>query len=262
LPFSTGFLLPATTASRDSESDTEPKSPSSNKQITNWRAEIRSAIFLPLTYPEAFSHVLPATPSPLPQPHSSQHKHHQQQQGNKEPLLLSLTIALSLTTLLLTFRRWHTTESLLVLQTLGIQTQTTSGSHFDLSLGLDELISFSFSLLPSQLHWQSWGIYSFGCSTNAGGSTTRFIPTSRIQDVFIHEAFRGWEVRYYLVFVVEGEGEFVVVFAGLEPGLDVVLNVWRGVRAVLFEGGSGSAKTIDSDVSVVEGVKEKREKDI
>ena len=68
-----------------------------------------------------------------------------------------------------------TEESLLVLRTLGIQTQTLSSSY----------------LLPS---------------------TVRFIPTSQIRDIFIHEAFRGFEVRYYLAIVVEGESEVVVVF--------------------------------------------------
>ena len=66
-------------------------------------------------------------------------------------------------------------ESLLILRTLGIQTTTLSSSY----------------LIPSD---------------------TRFIPTSQIRDIFIHEAFRGFEVRYYLAVIVEGEGEVVVVF--------------------------------------------------
>ena len=66
-------------------------------------------------------------------------------------------------------------ESLLVLRTLGIKTRTSSASY----------------LLPS---------------------TVRFIPTTQIRDIFIHEAFKGFEVRYYLAVVVEGEGELVVVF--------------------------------------------------
>jgi phosphatidylinositol N-acetylglucosaminyltransferase subunit H len=41
---------------------------------------------------------------------------------------------------------------------------------------------------------------------------TRFIPTTAIQDIFIHEAFKGFEVRYYLAIVVEGEEVAVVVF--------------------------------------------------
>ena len=70
---------------------------------------------------------------------------------------------------------FSTEESLLTLRSLGIQTSTLSNSY----------------LLPSN---------------------TRFIPTSQIRDIFIHEAFRGFEVRYYLAVVVEGEGEVVVVF--------------------------------------------------
>ena len=68
-----------------------------------------------------------------------------------------------------------TEESLLALSTLGIQTSTLSPSY----------------LLPA---------------------TVRFIPTSSIRDIFIHEAFRGFEVRYYLAVVVEGEERVVVVF--------------------------------------------------
>lgn len=75
----------------------------------------------------------------------------------------------------LTPPRLQTEESLLTLRSLGIQTRTLSSSY----------------LLPS---------------------TTRFIPTSQIRDIFIHEAFRGFEVRYYLAVVVEGEGGVVVVF--------------------------------------------------
>ncbi len=66
-------------------------------------------------------------------------------------------------------------ESLLILRTLGIQTRSLS----------------PYYLFPA---------------------TTRFIPTSQIVDIFIHEAFRGFEVRYYLAVVVKGEGEVVVVF--------------------------------------------------
>lgn len=49
-------------------------------------------------------------------------------------------------------------------------------------------------------------------STYLATSTTRFIPTTSIQDIFIHEAFRGFEVRFYLCVVVVGEEDSVVVF--------------------------------------------------
>ncbi|KAI4593263.1 hypothetical protein KJ359_009991 [Pestalotiopsis sp. 9143b] len=108
-------------------------------------------------------------------------------------------------------RRLHVTESLLVLRGLGIQ--TSSSGH-----------------------------------TVLGGPATRFIPTEKIRDVLINEAFLGFEVRYYLAVVVEGEDEVVVVFPKLLPRRDAVERVWRAVRSCLFEvrqkkavdGGGGS----------------------
>ena len=73
-------------------------------------------------------------------------------------------------------------------------------------------------------------------STYLQAPTTRFIPTTSIQDIFIHEAFKGFEVRFYLMIVVEGEGEVVVVFPTLLPRRDVLEVVWRGVRGSLWEG--------------------------
>ncbi|KAK3901125.1 phosphatidylinositol N-acetylglucosaminyltransferase subunit gpi15 [Staphylotrichum tortipilum] len=96
--------------------------------------------------------------------------------------------------------RPHTTESVLVLRGLGIQTSTTSGGG-------------------------GWGVQ------------TRFIPTEKIRDVLINEAFRGFGVRYYLVVVVEGEEDVVVLFPGLLPRRRIVEAVWRGVRGCLWEGG-------------------------
>jgi phosphatidylinositol N-acetylglucosaminyltransferase subunit H len=49
-------------------------------------------------------------------------------------------------------------------------------------------------------------------STYLSTATTRFIPTTAIQDIFIHEAFKNFEVRFYLAIVVEGEEDAVVVF--------------------------------------------------
>ena len=68
-----------------------------------------------------------------------------------------------------------TEESLLVLRGLGIQTSTSSPYIFSTS-------------------------------------TTTFIPTTQIQDIVIHEAFKGLEVRFYLAVIVEGATEVVVVF--------------------------------------------------
>jgi phosphatidylinositol glycan class H protein len=75
----------------------------------------------------------------------------------------------------LALRRGSIEESLLVVRGLGVQT-TSTGS--------------------------SW------LATNS----TRFIPTSAIQDILIHEAFKGFEVRFYMAIVVAGGEEVVVVF--------------------------------------------------
>lgn len=61
-------------------------------------------------------------------------------------------------------------------------------------------------------------IRGFGIQTSTSSSTylssaaTRFIPTTQIQDIVIHEAFKGFEVRFYLAAIVEGEQDVLVVF--------------------------------------------------
>jgi phosphatidylinositol glycan class H protein len=115
----------------------------------------------------------------------------------------------------LIFRKGYTEESLLVIRGLGVQTSTSSPSYL----------------------WTS---------------STRFIPTSNIQDIFIHEAFKGFEVRFYLSIVVEGEEDVVVVFPvcwsecvlrvmlltetkNILPRREILEDVWRGARACLYE---------------------------
>ncbi|KAE8445170.1 hypothetical protein EG329_013667 [Mollisiaceae sp. DMI_Dod_QoI] len=121
------------------------------------------------------------------------------------PISFTLLYALSL--------RLHTTESLLVLRGLGIQTSSSS-------------------------------------STYLSSSTTRFIPTEKIQDIFINEAFRGFEVRYYLVVVVEGEESVVVVFPRLLPRRAIVESVWRGARGCLFEGVGQRQREKDGEAGI------------
>ncbi|KAJ9149390.1 hypothetical protein NKR23_g4452 [Pleurostoma richardsiae] len=106
----------------------------------------------------------------------------------------------------LTALRAHTTESLLVLRGLGIQTSSSGATYL-------------------------------------GWAGTRFIPTEKIRDVLINEAFRGFEVRHYLVVVVEGEEELVVVFPRLLPRRRIVEAVWRGARACLYD--PDGAKRVD-----------------
>ena len=49
-------------------------------------------------------------------------------------------------------------------------------------------------------------------ATYLSKAATRFIPTTQIQDIVIHEAFKGFEVRFYLAALVEGEPNVLVVF--------------------------------------------------
>ncbi|KAK1776725.1 GPI-GlcNAc transferase complex, PIG-H component-domain-containing protein [Copromyces sp. CBS 386.78] len=103
------------------------------------------------------------------------------------------------------FARIHTTESLLVLRGLGIQMSSNVGG----------------------------GYFRLGGGTYM--KRTRFIPTEKIQDILINEAFKGFEVRYYLVIVVEGEEDVVVCFPRLLPRRKIVEKVWRGARGCLYE---------------------------
>ncbi|KAF2673363.1 hypothetical protein BT63DRAFT_451406 [Microthyrium microscopicum] len=87
-------------------------------------------------------------------------------------------------------RREYTEESLLVLRGLGVETTTSS-------------------------------------STYLSTATTRFIPTTSIQDIFIHEAFKGFEVRFYLAIVVEDEEDVVVVFPVRTPAYSPEIKLTR-----------------------------------
>ncbi len=104
--------------------------------------------------------------------------------------------------LYLALRRIHTTESLLVLRGLGVQTASTGSTVL---------------------------------STLWGGARTRFIPTEKIRDVLINEAPMGFVIHYYLVVVVEGEEDVIVVFPKLLPRRRIVEAVWRGVKGCLYE---------------------------
>ena len=134
----------------------------------------------------------------------------------------ALRIGVYALVLWLVLRKGYTSESLLVVRGLGVQT-ATAGSSF------------------------LWG------------GSTRFIAASAVQDIFIHEAFRGFEVRFYLCIVVEGEEGVVVVFpvsnfvyraqssirraclADMKtqqstlPRREILEEVWRGARACLYE---------------------------
>ena len=99
--------------------------------------------------------------------------------------------------LYLIFRRGYT----------GIRSSVSASNH-----PLNFLLEESLTLL------RGLGVQtSTTSSTYLQTPTTRFIPTTSIQDIYIHEAFRGFEVRFYLAIVVEGEQSVVVVFPSLLP---------------------------------------------
>ncbi|CCU75484.1 phosphatidylinositol N-acetylglucosaminyltransferase [Blumeria hordei DH14] len=109
-----------------------------------------------------------------------------------------LLLPLAMLALYVVTRRFERHESLLVLRGLGVQTSSSS------------------------------------CLVG-GGCTTRFVPMEKIQDILINEAFYGFAVRYYLVVVVEGESELLVVFPRLLPRRQALEQVWRESRACLWE---------------------------
>ncbi|CAJ0555160.1 Ff.00g052250.m01.CDS01 [Fusarium sp. VM40] len=111
---------------------------------------------------------------------------------------LSVLVPASIAVLWLSSRRGYASESILVMRGLGVQTSESPGSYL-------------------------------------AGTATRFIPTEKIQDILVNEAFLGFEVRYYLIVIVEGEDDVVVVFPGLLPRRKIVEEVWRGVRRCLYE---------------------------
>lgn len=116
------------------------------------------------------------------------------------PLYILAPVVLAL--LWASLKRVHVTESLLVLRGLGVQTSSSAGSYL-------------------------------------ARKDTRFIPTEKIRDVLVNEAFLGFEVRYYLVIIVDGEDDVIVVFPKLLPRRKIVETVWRGVRGCLYETGEG-----------------------
>ncbi|KAF4547664.1 Phosphatidylinositol N-acetylglucosaminyltransferase subunit gpi15-like protein [Elsinoe fawcettii] len=107
-------------------------------------------------------------------------------------------IPISLMFLYLCVRKGYTEESLLVIRGLGVQTSTSSPTYLSTA-------------------------------------STRFIPTSSIQDIFLHEAFKDFEVKFYLSIVVENEEDLVVVFPTVFPKRQLLEEVWRGSKACLYE---------------------------
>ncbi|OAA67220.1 hypothetical protein SPI_01796 [Niveomyces insectorum RCEF 264] len=120
--------------------------------------------------------------------------------------------------------RVHTSESLLVLRGLGIQTRSTGATYVgDLLAGLARVwrtLTAPWALFGSVLAGSGSSSLADGVAFTGGSgggvssayayydycdpspAATRFIPTETLQDLLVNEAFRGFEVRYYLVAIV------------------------------------------------------------
>ncbi|ORY86294.1 GPI-GlcNAc transferase complex, PIG-H component-domain-containing protein [Protomyces lactucae-debilis] len=74
---------------------------------------------------------------------------------------------------------------------------------------------------------------SVGIQTTTGGSS-HFIALDMIQDVVIHEGFKGFQVKFYLAILTK-DGRNHVVFPELLPRRRVLERVWRQTCKALFE---------------------------
>ncbi|KAG9296370.1 hypothetical protein G9A89_014962 [Geosiphon pyriformis] len=77
-----------------------------------------------------------------------------------------------------------------------------------------------------------------------GRCVSRFIDRSKILDVIINEGITMLQVKFYLAIIVESQDRMVVVFEHLLPRLNVLLEVYQGTRAVLF---NENEETFDSN---------------
>ncbi|KAI7960882.1 hypothetical protein MJO28_001371 [Puccinia striiformis f. sp. tritici] len=74
-------------------------------------------------------------------------------------------------------------------------------------------------------------------STTLMGVRRRFIAREHIRQAIIHEAIVGWNIVFYLGLVVEPDGSQMYihqVFNNLQPQLNYLVIVWKGIREILF----------------------------
>jgi phosphatidylinositol glycan class H protein len=63
---------------------------------------------------------------------------------------------------------------------------------------------------------------------------SRFIEQSKLADILIHEGIFFQTIRYYMTLLVKHERKTVVVFEHTLPKLACLLDVYRGIRAVMY----------------------------
>ncbi|CAM9856141.1 unnamed protein product [Discosporangium mesarthrocarpum] len=67
-----------------------------------------------------------------------------------------------------------------------------------------------------------------------GRETTQFLDRAKIKEVLINEGITMQRVIFYMAFIVVGQDEMVVPFNNLKPRLDVLAEIYRGTRALIF----------------------------
>ncbi|PLW42435.1 hypothetical protein PCANC_09916 [Puccinia coronata f. sp. avenae] len=78
-------------------------------------------------------------------------------------------------------------------------------------------------------------------STSLIRTTYHFVAREHIKQAVIHEAIVGWDVSFYLGLVVQPDGDQMYihqVFNNLQPELDNLVIVWKGIRELLFQNGT------------------------
>lgn len=109
----------------------------------------------------------------------------------------SISWIFSFVSMALVLRRMYIRESFLVVQSFGVQVSSTG--------------------------W--WYIF---------GPTSKFIPSSDVLDILIHEAFIGFQIRYILVIIVKDQSKLQLVFKNTLPRRDVLETVLRGSRQCFY----------------------------
>jgi len=68
----------------------------------------------------------------------------------------------------------------------------------------------------------------------SGNEKVTFIDKNQIKDVIINEGITMCQVIYYMAVIVEGKQNMVLAFEHLFPKLNMLTDIYRGVRAVMY----------------------------
>mmetsp|Transcript_17029 Transcript_17029/g.22150 ORF Transcript_17029/g.22150 Transcript_17029/m.22150 type:complete len:202 (+) Transcript_17029:72-677(+) len=85
------------------------------------------------------------------------------------------------------------------------------------------------------------------CKYQNGKEEIQFYDKARIKGVFINEGITLHRVIFYLAFVMERHSKMVVAFQHLNPKLEVLQEIYRCTRSMLFENYSAGASAKGMD---------------